>query len=375
MIITRGMRLPLSQLTHQSAWEVGITIRGIDTDIALFGLDAAGRLSDDRYMVFYNQPRTPCGGAAIMVPAGDQAGFTLDTSRLPATIHRLVITATVDGPGTMGNIQDGYLRMLEQGRELGRFAFTREDFGAEKAIMLGEFYRKAGTWRLAAVGQGFNGGLEALVKHFGGEVIAPTTPPPSPAVDLSKITLRKKHQSVSLEKKAGAAHGEIKVNLNWNRTGSMYGMDLDLGCLFTLADRQPGAVQALGNHFGSYTHRPWIELMEDDRTGASSDGENLHINGRHWGEIQRVLIYASIYDGAVNWASTDGVVTISLPGQPAVVVELDEHDHQQRLCAVAMLENDAGNIRVTRLVTYHGNEEMVDRAYGFGLRWRPGSKD
>ena len=34
--------------------------------------------------------------------------------------------------------------------------------------MLGELYRTNGGWRFMAVDQGFNGGLDALVRHFGG---------------------------------------------------------------------------------------------------------------------------------------------------------------------------------------------------------------
>ena len=50
--------------------------------------------------------------------------------------------------------------------------------------MLGDFYLKD-VWRFAAVGQGFDGGLDALLRNFGGEVVeeeAPAAPPPAAAV-------------------------------------------------------------------------------------------------------------------------------------------------------------------------------------------------
>jgi tellurite resistance protein TerA len=41
------------------------TVGALVVDISCFGLDAAQKLSDERYMTFFNQPKTPCGGVAI----------------------------------------------------------------------------------------------------------------------------------------------------------------------------------------------------------------------------------------------------------------------------------------------------------------------
>jgi tellurite resistance protein TerA len=377
MQIQRGQRAAVRDITPNTAtWDIGIHIEGLATDIALFGLDAQGKLSDERYMIFFNQPHSPCGGIELRPPAGDQAGFVIRNFMLPPGIERLVLTASVDGVGTMGNVSAGYVRILDGENETSRFSFTGGDFSTEKAVMLGEFYRKDGAWRFWATAQGFNGGLEALVKHFGGEVSAPQTAVPAPAappVSLNKVTL-KKNQSVSLEKKS-ENFGEITVNLNWNQTGSMSAMDLDLGCLFELAGGRPGAVQALGKNFGDYFYAPWIELMGDDRSGQISEGETIRINGQHWPSIRRIMIFASIYDGAPNWASTDAQITIRAPGQDDIVVELDEYSRYHRVCAVASIDNIGGAVRITKHVTFHGDEEMLDHAYGFGLRWRAGSKE
>jgi len=377
MNIQRGQRAAMRDITSNTAtWDVGIRIDGLNTDIALFGLDAQGKLSDERYMIFFNQPNSPCGGIELRAPAGDQAGFVIRNFMLPPGIERLVLTASVDGVGTMGNVSSGYVRILDGENETSRFSFTGGDFATEKAVMLGEFYRKDGAWRFWATAQGFVGGLEALVKHFGGEVSAPPAPSPTPAaspVSLSKVTL-KKNQSVSLEKKSDN-FGEITVNLNWNQTGAMSAMDLDIGCLFELAGGRPGAVQALGKNFGDYFYAPWIELMGDDRSGNIREGETLRINGQHWPSIRRIMIFASIYDGAPNWASTDAQITIRAPGQDDIVVELDEYSRYHRVCAVASIDNIGGAVRITKHVTFHGDEEMLDHAYGFGLRWSAGSKD
>ncbi len=117
-----------------------------------------------------------------------------------------------------------------------------------------------------------------------------------------------------------------------------------------MQDGLKGAVQALGNSFGSLNTEPFIKLMGDDRTGSISDGEWLHINGAHWSKIRRILVYAFIYEGAPNWKETDGVVTIHAPGQPPIEVRLNEEGGRQGMCAIALLENDNGAVKVTRRV-------------------------
>ncbi|MFJ2439146.1 MULTISPECIES: TerD family protein [unclassified Streptomyces] len=69
--------------------------------------------------------------------------------------------------------------MVAGGEEVVRYAFDGAEFTTERAVMLGDFYLKD-VWRFAAVGQGFDGGLDALLKNFGGEVAeeAPAAPEP-----------------------------------------------------------------------------------------------------------------------------------------------------------------------------------------------------
>ena len=88
-----------------------------------------------------------------------------------------------------------------------------------------------------------------------------STPSQAP-VSLSKITLTKSAPTVNLAK-AGERQGNMRVNLNWSqgappkKTGFLAklagagsgAVDLDLGCLYELADGSKGVVQALGKQF------------------------------------------------------------------------------------------------------------------------------
>ncbi|MFC8589475.1 TerD family protein, partial [Streptomyces sp. NPDC057217] len=168
----RGHKAKISDLTAGTDLYVGVQIAapGLTFDISCFGLDADERLSDDRYFVFFNQPKSPEESIQQLgAQAGDTESFRVTLDRIPAHIHKLSFTATIDGAGQMSQVGPGHLRIVAGGEEVARYAFTGAEFSTERAVMLGDFYLKD-VWRFAAVGQGFDGGLEALLRNFGGEV-------------------------------------------------------------------------------------------------------------------------------------------------------------------------------------------------------------
>ncbi|MCX5331488.1 TerD family protein [Streptomyces sp. NBC_00140] len=178
----RGHKAKVSDLTAGTDLYVGVQITGpgLSFDISCFGLDADERLSDDRYFIFFNQPKSPEESIQLLgAQAGDSESFRVTLDRIPAQIQKLSFTATIDGAGQMSQVAPGYLRIVAGGEEVARYSFNGSEFSTERAVMLGDFYLKD-VWRFAAVGQGFDGGLDALLKNFGGEVAeeeAPAAPP------------------------------------------------------------------------------------------------------------------------------------------------------------------------------------------------------
>lgn len=196
-----------------------------------------------------------------------------------------------------------------------------------------------------------------------------------------------KGSKINLTKKDTKKVGKININLNWNTGGakkkgffaSLFGgndsVDLDLGCLFELKDGRKGAVQALGNSFGSYDTAPYIVLDGDDRTGANANGENIFINGDKIKEIKRILVYTFIYEGAANWQQVDGKVRINISGQEEILINMDEYKNGYNMCALIMLQNvNDTTFSVEKLVRYFEGHEKMDRAYNWGMRWVPGRK-
>ena len=212
MQLIRGQKLKLSDVLNNSlSFSLATTPpSNLNLDIALFGLDSQGKLSDEAYMIFYNQPQSPCGSLKLSQNNGQQVSFDVNLATLTPQIERLVLTLTIDGHQTMAQLPAMAINLQSQQQTVASFPIDGSMFQQEKALMALELYKKDNIWRMSAVGQGFNGGLAALIKHFGGEVAeetptqaAPTTP------QLSKIDLKKK---ISLEKAEKTGNASI-INL------------------------------------------------------------------------------------------------------------------------------------------------------------------
>ncbi|MFE5396572.1 TerD family protein [Streptomyces sp. NPDC056568] len=179
----RGHKARISDLTAGTDLYVGVQISGpgLSFDISCFGLDAEERLSDDRFFVFFNQPKTPEESIQLLgAQAGDTESFRVTLDRIPPQVQKLSFTATIDGAGQMSQVSSGYIRIVAGGEEVARYPFSGSEFSTERAVMLGDFYLKD-VWRFAAVGQGFDGGLDALLRNFGGEVAEEEAPAPQQA--------------------------------------------------------------------------------------------------------------------------------------------------------------------------------------------------
>ncbi|WP_031523548.1 TerD family protein [Streptomyces sp. NRRL F-5123] len=218
------------------------------------------------------------------------------------------------------------------------------------------------------------------------------------------VELTKRHPVVSLTKQ-GAAVGNMRVNLSWSMrtsdTGSwatddrgflrrqfdvfrprvvqaagpaMVNVDLDLACMYELADGSKGVVQPLGEFHGDLDSPPYIQMSGDDRFGGTS-GETLYINFDKRDEFKRLLVFVYIYDGTPAFDRTHAKIEIFPGSGPRIEIPLNEREPQARSCAVVLIENNKGELTVRREVKYvYGFQAEIDRLYGWGLQWGRGYK-
>lgn len=393
-------------------------------DCAAYRLTTDGRVRGDGDMIFYGQTRSDDGSVSFRGHDSD-GFFDISLSTQPANIEKIAIAFSSAQP--LAQIGDVDIQVL-QGSQVILTCRVDAASRSEKAIILAECYRRQGNWKFRFIDQGFEGGLKPLSEHFGVEIAddvpaqtpstnnppittqkpintqkvestsQANTPPPIPvgnnnatSINLSKITLTKNQSSINLQKRDD--FGKISINLNWNQRPDMdkqapkkgllgdlfkqhktAGIDLDIGAMIHLKNGEKTLIQALGNRFGSLPSAPYVCLRADDRTGQVSGGEWLDINGQKWSQIEEVFIFAFIYEGAPNWAQTDGIVTIHVPEQPPIETRLTEGTGNLPMCAIARLVNQQGSINVERINQYYKGHKEMDNAFNWGFSWKRGSK-
>ena len=225
MQLVSGQKIALNQLIqNDTKFELAIQFStNFDVDISSFGIGLNDTLYHDDYMTFYNQPQTPKGEVELNLEqkksSSISAVFHFDLSKIdPNQIPRFVICATVaNAHSTMREIQNGQIDLIHSsGQVVATYPLNTSSLIQEKALMLIEIYFKSNVWRMAAIGQGFNGGLKALVEHFGGDVAETVTTstsiiPPvhastikasTPVANASSIDLKKKIVLDKIEKEA-----------------------------------------------------------------------------------------------------------------------------------------------------------------------------
>lgn len=212
MQLVSGQKFALAQLL-QSTLQFTVRVQvqaSFEIDISSFGLGENNKLYHDDYMTFYNQPKTPEQEVQYAQQA-QQHIFQFDLSQIDIQkTPRFVICATTD-QATLNNIQQIQVELLNpQAQVLASYHLTSTHFQQEKAAMLCEIYFKNAAWRMAAIGQGFNGGLKALVEYFGGEVadenasaqVENTTTSQNISSTTSTLDLKKKVVLDKIEKSA-----------------------------------------------------------------------------------------------------------------------------------------------------------------------------
>lgn len=182
--LKRGQRLPMPDLSTRHQFVLRAELPGIDApDLSVFGVNEERRLADDRYFIFYNQTASP--ERAMMFDPADRS-FWIDLEGLPLGVHRLIFAATTDDQA-FSALYSGTVSLEDSEHAGVRFGVDGSLFQDERALILLELYRHQGTWRVMGVGQGFSGGLQALLENLGGKALTDPAPPSAPSADWGAV--------------------------------------------------------------------------------------------------------------------------------------------------------------------------------------------
>lgn len=142
-------------------------LRG-EEDIICYGMekDADGKLRDAEHAVEHTGDNKDGGGE------GDDEQIIVNLEKVPAVIERIIFPVTIYAyrrrKQNFGMVDGAFIRIIDDvsGEELLRFNLT-EDYSTESALEFGAVYRKDGGWSFDAIGQGYSGGLAAMLGRYG----------------------------------------------------------------------------------------------------------------------------------------------------------------------------------------------------------------
>lgn len=408
--ITKGQQ-NLTTIKIGLGWDMS-NDTSYDLDASVLLLDSTGKISSSKDIVFYNNLSADNNNIALSKDNrtgkgdGDDEEILINLKSVSSTIQKMIICITIHNASKnqqhFGLISNAYARVVDasNNKEIFRYSLPNE-YEHKTALILGDVYKRNGEWRFSAVGRGLECDLANLCADHSAInlpenfFIKKDVKQQKSTINIKKIELKKSGDSINLNKTSDSL-GKLTVNLNWNQPkqqnqkpkgflSSLFGnkpqairtsdIDLDLGCFYELKTGSKGVVQALGRKFGSYSHFPFIELDSDDRTGSNKNGENLSINGDMISKFRRILVFAYIYEGALNWSKVDGVVTLKTENGNEITVRMDEAKNGLSMCSIALFENlDDKTFKVQKVVKYFSGHISMDKHFRWGLRWRYGSK-
>ncbi|MFI9649739.1 TerD family protein [Streptomyces sp. NPDC052040] len=126
--------------------------------------DAEGRLPGIEWVAHPGAPALP--GLEVSRQAAAEHRLAFDLDALPESVHRvgvlLALPTGTGGPARFGGLAAPVATVTgPDGTAVARYTISGLD--TESALIALEFYRRQGAWKVRAVGQGYAGGLAALL--------------------------------------------------------------------------------------------------------------------------------------------------------------------------------------------------------------------
>ncbi|MEW1904010.1 TerD family protein [Streptomyces sp. NPDC086147] len=151
--------------------------------------DEAGRVPGAEWIAHPGAPSLP--GVDVSRAAAADHRLSVDLAAMPGTVHRISVFLALPGHGgatRFGAVAAPFVAVAGPGGdEIASYTLTGLD--SESAVVALELYRRQGAWKVRAMGQGYDGGLAALLGDQGLErsadaaaaILAAAAPEPAPA--------------------------------------------------------------------------------------------------------------------------------------------------------------------------------------------------
>jgi len=167
-----------------------------------------------------------------------------------------------------------------------------------------------------------------------------------------------------------AKFGQVQGNFCWHQpVATRAQVKVGLGCLWELQDGKKGQLESTSNP-GNTNGPPYVTLAGDIQKSGTQCHARMTVNGNEWPNIKRLLLYAMIHEGPVEWDALDAQFVLRATEQPAVSVTLASTGKTGSIAPLLLLENRSDQMRLTYPGNYYESHHALDAAFGFQLRWQ-----
>ncbi|NOU99642.1 TerD family protein [Paenibacillus planticolens] len=150
----------------------------IDCDASVILLDANGKLTKEKNVVYFANLQSPDGSVVHSGDnrtgegEGDDESISVNLNQVPADVSKIIFVVNiydcVNRKQDFGLIQSAYIRIVNDSnnQELVKFNLT-DNYAGRTSLIVGEMYRHSGEWKFNAIGEGYSDTtIGQLVKRY-----------------------------------------------------------------------------------------------------------------------------------------------------------------------------------------------------------------
>jgi len=178
--LTKGQRVDvtLKKICVGLGWDPAADGMDYDLDASAFMIGSNGKCLSEDFFVYFNNPKSKDGAVESSgddrtggSSEGDDETLSVEIDKIDSRVEQILFVVTIydyeNRKQNFGQVKNSFIRIYNtlNNEELCRYDLE-EDFSVESAIEFGRLYRRGGEWRFEAMGNGYRGGLEALVTKY-----------------------------------------------------------------------------------------------------------------------------------------------------------------------------------------------------------------
>jgi tellurium resistance protein TerD len=166
----------LSNIHVGLGWDVNAS-HTVDCDVSVFMINDEFKIPSNGFFVFYNNLKSQDGAVVHMGDnttgdgEGDDEVININLNSIDSQVTQMIFVVTIHKAAEkglhFGMIDNAFIRIENKytGEEMCRYSLNSQ-FAGSDSVQIGRVYRYDGSWHFEAMGEGYSGGLGAVLNIY-----------------------------------------------------------------------------------------------------------------------------------------------------------------------------------------------------------------